>query len=116
MEGVFARGDRRLCRVIRKVYEKGGFYDAWGEYYDNDKWMETLEECGLSAEFYTHRQRPLDEILPWDFIDCGVSKAFLQREWEKAGQEENSENCKEKCQGCGAARFGAGICHESRQQ
>ncbi len=116
MEGVFARGDRRLCRVIRKVYEKGGFYDAWGEYYDNDKWMETLEECGLSAEFYTHRQRPLDEILPWDFIDCGISKAFLQREWEKAGREENSENCKEKCQGCGAARFGAGICHESRQQ
>ena len=116
MEGVFARGERRLCRVIRKVYEKGGFYDAWGEYYDNDKWMETLEECGLSAEFYTHRQRPLDEILPWDFIDCGVSKAFLQREWEKAGREENSENCKEKCQGCGAARFGAGICHESRQQ
>lgn len=112
LEGVLARGDRRLCEVIRRVYEKGCFYDAWSEYYDNEKWMETLKECGLSAEFYTHRERSTDEILPWDFIDCGVTKEFLKREWEKAKKEEISENCKLKCQGCGAARFGGGICFE----
>lgn len=114
MEGVLARGDRRLCDVIRRVYEKGGFYDAWGEYYDNDRWLEAMEEYGLAVHFYTHRERPLDEILPWDFIDCGVTKEFLKREWEKAKREETSENCKQKCQGCGAARFGGGICFEPR--
>lgn len=114
MEGVLARGDRRLGRVIRKVYEKGGFYDAWGEYYDNARWLETIEECGLSVHFYAHRKRSFDEILPWDFIDCGVTKEFLKREWEKALREEISENCKLKCQGCGAARFGGGICTEPR--
>ncbi|MCM1542670.1 MAG: TIGR03960 family B12-binding radical SAM protein [Blautia sp.] len=115
MEGVLARGDRRLCEVIRKVYEKGSFYDAWGEYYDNGRWLETMEECGLSVDFYTHRERPLDEILPWDFIDCGVTKEFLAREWERAKREETSENCRLKCQGCGAARFGGGICFEPRE-
>ncbi len=114
MEGVLARGDRRLCEVIRRVYEKGGFYDAWGEYYDNDRWLTALEECGLSAAFYAHRERPLDEIFPWDFIDCGVTKDFLKREWEKAKREEVSENCKQKCQSCGAAKFGCGICFEPR--
>ena len=112
MEGVLARGDRRLCQVIRKVYEKGSFYDAWGEYYHNDRWLETIEECGLSVDFYTHRQRALDEILPWDFIDCGVTKEFLKREWEKAQREEISANCSQKCQGCGAARYGCGICFD----
>jgi len=114
MEGVLARGDRRLCEVIRKVYEKGSFYDAWSEYYNNERWLETLAECGLSAAFYTHRERPVDEILPWDFIDCGVTREFLIREWEKAKREETSENCKQKCQGCGAARFGGGICFEPK--
>lgn len=114
LEGVLARGDRRLCEVLLKVYQKGCFYDAWSEYFDNDKWLETISECGLSVDFYTHRERPLDEILPWDFIDCGVTKEFLKREWEKAKQEEISENCKLKCQGCGASRFGGGICFEPR--
>ena len=110
LEGILARGDRRLAKVIQRVYEKGSIYDAWGEYYDNGRWMETMEEFGLSPEFYTHRERPLDELLPWDFIDCGVSKEFLKREWEKAKREEVSENCKLKCQACGAAGFGCGIC------
>lgn len=114
LEGVLARGDRRLCEVLRRVYAKGCFYDAWSEYHDNAKWLETIEECGLSVEFYTHRERSTDEILPWDFIDCGVTKEFLKREWEKAKREEISENCKLKCQGCGAARFGGGICFEPR--
>ena len=114
LEGVLARGDRRLGEVIRKVYEKGSIYDAWSEYYDNARWLETIEECGLSVEFYTHRERPVEEILPWDFIDCGVTKEFFIREWEKAKREEISENCKLKCQGCGASVFGGGICFEPR--
>ena len=114
LEGVLARGDRRLCEVIRRVYAKGSFYDAWSEFYDNDRWLNTIEECGLSVDFYTHRERSLDEILPWDFIDCGVTKEFLKREWERAQREEVSANCKLKCQGCGAAKFGGGICFESK--
>lgn len=114
MEGVLARGDRRLGQVILKVYQKGGYFDAWSEYYDHQKWLETIRECGLSAGFYTSRKRELDEIFPWDFIDCGVTKEFLKREWLKAQTEQTSENCKLKCQGCGAARFGGGICTEPR--
>lgn len=114
LEGVLARGDRRLGEVIRRVYEKGSFYDAWSEYYNNERWLETIEECGLSVEFYTHRERSVDEILPWDFIDCGVTKDFLKREWERAKRGEISENCKQKCQGCGIAKFGCGICIEPR--
>ena len=114
LEGVLARGDRRLNEVILKVYQKGYFYDAWGEYYKNDVWLETFAECGLDVEFYT-REKDVEEILPWDFIDCGVTKEFLKREWQKAQNEEISENCKLKCQGCGAARFGGGICIEPRK-
>ncbi|MCM1113258.1 MAG: TIGR03960 family B12-binding radical SAM protein [Muribaculum sp.] len=114
MEGVLARGDRRLSQVIRGVYEKGGYFDAWSEYYHHDRWVQTIEECGLDVAFYTSRKREADEIFPWDFIDCGVTKEFLRREWEKAQNGEISENCKQKCQGCGAARFGGGICTEKR--
>ena len=114
LEGVLARGDRKLSQVILQVYQNGGIYDAWSEYFDNEKWMKAFEDSGLSIEFYTHRERSLDEILPWDFIDCGVTKEFLKREWLKAQGEEISENCKQKCQGCGAARFGGGICFEER--
>ncbi|MBE5883390.1 MAG: TIGR03960 family B12-binding radical SAM protein [Lachnospiraceae bacterium] len=114
LEGVLARGDRRLSQVLLKVYEKGCFYDAWSEYFDNEKWMEAFEECGLSVAFYANRERSVEEILPWDFIDCGVTKEFLIREWQKAQREEISENCKLKCQGCGANRFGGGICTEPR--
>ena len=114
MEGVLARGDRRLGEVILKVYQKGCFYDAWSEYYHHDVWLQTIEECGLTPEFYSSRERSLDEILPWDFIDAGITKEFLKREWQKAQNEMISENCKLKCQGCGAARFGGGICFEER--
>ena len=115
-EGVLARGDRRLADVIRRVYEKGCFYDAWSEYFKNDVWLESLEECGLNVDFYTTRERGAEEIFPWDFIDAGITKEFLYREWLKAQQEIISENCKHKCQGCGAARFGGGICFEERTE
>jgi len=115
LEGVFARGDRKLSQVLLKVYEAGCFYDSWSEYFHNDVWMQAFEDCGLSIDFYSHRERELDEILPWDFIDCGVTREFLAREWQKAKQGIVSENCKQKCQGCGAARFGGGICFESRE-
>ena len=112
LEGVLARGDRRLCEVILKVYKKGAIYDAWSEYYDNQKWLDTFAECGLSVDFYTTRERSLDELFPWDFIDCGVTKEFLKREWLKAQKEEVSPNCRKACQGCGVAKFGGGICFE----
>lgn len=114
LEGVLARGDRRLSQVLLYVYNKGCFYDAWSEYFHNDVWMEAFAACGLDSDFYSHRERPLDEILPWDFLDCGVSRSFLEREWQKAKNETISPNCKQACQGCGAARFGCGICVESR--
>ena len=114
LEGVLARGDRRLCAVIQKVYESGCFYDAWSEFFKNDVWLSAMEECGLTTYFYASRERSIDEILPWDFIDAGITKEFLKREWAKAQGETVSENCKVKCQGCGAARFGCGICFEEK--
>ena len=116
IEGVLARGDRRLSEVILKVYQKGGIYDAWSEYFDNQKWLNSMEECGLDIDFYTTRERDLDEIFPWDFIDCGVTKEFLKREWLKAMEEKTSPNCYKSCQGCGANRFGGGVCFEERSE
>ena len=115
LEGVFARGDRKLSKVILNAYNQGCIYDSWDECFDNDKWMKAFEEENISIDFYTTRERDLDEIFPWDFLDCGVTKDFLKREWIKAGNEEVSLNCKLKCQGCGANRFGGGICFEERQ-
>ena len=113
LEGVLARGDRKIAQVLLKVYEKGAIFDAWSEYFDNEKWMQAFEECGIDPDFYTARERSLEEIFPWDFIDCGVSKEFLKREWQKAQREEVTNNCRKACQGCGAARFGGGICYEN---
>lgn len=110
MEGILARGDRRLCEPILKAYQKGCIFDAWGEYYKHDVWMETFAECGIDTSFYTTRERGLDEIFPWDFIDCGVSKDFLKKEWQRALDEQITPNCKQQCSACGAARFQSGIC------
>lgn len=114
LEGVLARGDRRLSKVLLYVYQKGGFYDAWSEYFHNDLWMEAFDSCGLSVDFYTHRERPVEELLPWDFIDCGVSRSFFEKEWERAKAESITPNCKQACSACGAAKFGCGICFEPR--
>lgn len=112
LEGVFARGDRRVGQVLLRAYEKGCIFDAWSEFFDNGKWMEAFQQCGVSIDFYNLRERSLDEVLPWDFIDCGVSKAFLQREWRNALEETVTPNCKMQCSGCGAAQFQGGVCLE----
>ena len=114
LEGVFARGDRKVAPVIMKAYEKGCLFDSWSEYFHNDLWMEAFDECNVSIDFYTTRERSLDEIFPWDFLDCGVTKDFLKREWLKAMDETVSPNCRAQCQGCGANRFQCGVCTEER--
>lgn len=110
LEGILARGDRRLGEAILAAYEKGCIFDAWSDYFDNEKWMDAFVKTGVDPDFYTLRERPTDEILPWDFIDAGVTKEFLKREYENALEEKVTQNCKEKCSGCGAGRFGGGVC------
>lgn len=114
MEGVFARGDRKLCKVIETAYNKGCMYDAWSETYHDDWWMEAFDECGIDIDFYTTRVRKDDEIFPWDHIDCGVNKSFLLNEWHRAQDGVTTPNCSQKCNGCGAASFNTGICMEKR--
>ncbi|MBR4669833.1 MAG: TIGR03960 family B12-binding radical SAM protein [Butyrivibrio sp.] len=114
MEGVLARGDRRLNEVILKAYKKGCIFDAWGEYFHFDIWMETFKECGIDPFFYTTRERADDEIFPWDIINCGVTKAFLLREWKTALSGKKSSNCRQQCLGCGAASYGVGVCFKER--
>ena len=115
MEGILARGDRKLCRVILDAYKKGCIYDAWGEYFRFDTWMETFKEDGVDPFFYTTRQRYEDEIFPWDILDCGVNKKFLYREWQNAIAETVSPNCRQKCMGCGAGHYGVGVCMEEKK-
>ena len=115
LEGVFARGDRRLNDVILQAYEDGCFYDAWTEYFKYDVWQKAFEDHGLTMDFYNDRERSEDELFPWDFIDCGVTKQFLLREYHRAKEAVVTPNCRQKCAGCGAARFGGGVCTEKRE-
>ncbi len=112
IEGVLARGDRRLSKVVRRAYESGCIFDAWSEHFRYEKWVKAFEECGLEMEFYTARERGEDELFPWDFIDIGVTKDFLFDEYKKSKAQETTQNCRVKCAGCGAARFKCGICVE----
>ena len=114
LEGFLARGDRRASQVILKAYEKGAIYDAWSESFDYNIWKEAFAETGVNIDFYTLRERSTDEILPWDFIDAGVKKKFLIREWEQAHKEIVTPNCRQKCSGCGAAGYKGGVCVESK--
>lgn len=114
LEGVFARGDRRVGKVILEAYKLGCIYDSWGEHFKYDLWMQAFENTGVDIGFYNLRERDLDEILPWDFIDIGVTKDFLKREWKNALEEKVTPNCRAKCAGCGAASFGGGVCFESK--
>ena len=114
LEGVFARGDRKLSAVIYDAYKNGCLFDSWTEFFDKQKWTAAFEKNGIDMSFYTTRERDVEEILPWDFIDIGVTKQFLISEWEKAKQGVVTPNCREKCSGCGAAKFGGGVCFESK--
>ena len=113
LEGVFARGDRRIADVIENAYKKGEIYDAWTENCHYDVWEEAFRECGIDMDFYNLRERREDEVFPWDFIDTGVTKAFLKREWEKAKEAKTTYNCRQQCSGCGAKKFGGGVCFEN---
>lgn len=112
LEGFLARGDRRCADVILKAYEKGALYDAWSESFRYYIWKEAFAETEIDLDFYTLRERSTDEILPWDFIDAGVTKQFLIREWEQAKNETVTPNCRQQCSGCGAKRYGGGVCYE----
>ena len=111
LEGVIARGDRRLGKAIWNAWKMGCKFDSWEEFFDFDKWKQAIADAGLTMEFYASRERSADEIMPWDHIDVGVSKAFLRREYERASRAEVTPNCREKCAGCGANRLAeGGVC------
>ena len=114
LEGILARGDRRVGQAILHVYEHGGIFDSWSEFFDYKKWLNAFEECGIDMNFYAYRERELDEILPWDFIDVGVTKEFLKREWNNAMGESVTPNCRMRCSGCGVKKFGGGVCYENK--
>lgn len=114
LEGVFARGDRRLCDVMERAWRKGCRFDSWDECFSFEKWMEAFEECGVDPYFYTSRKRSYDEILPWDHMDYGISNKFFQKEAEKAYQSVTTPHCREKCNACGANKLNGGKCDALR--
>ena len=114
LEGVFARGDRKIASVIEKAYRMGCIYDSWSEQFDNDKWMRAFDNTGIEIGFYNLRERGEDEVFPWDFIDIGVTKKFLRREWDRAMKGEVTPNCRMQCSGCGVAKWKGGVCIESK--
>ena len=114
LEGVLARGDRKVAKAIAKAYELGALFDAWSDFFHPEIWDKAFRETGVDPEFYNLRERSTEELLLRDFIDIGVSRRFLEQEWEKAQRAEITPNCREKCSGCGAARFGCGVCTEKR--
>ena len=114
LEGVMARGDRRVGRVIEEAYRLGCLFDSWTESFRSDLWMQAFENTGVDTAFYNLRERKEDELFPWDFIDIGVSRDFLYREWQRALAEEVTPNCRMQCSGCGAAKFGGGVCYEGK--
>ena len=114
LEGILARGDRKVGKLIEEAYRLGAIYDSWSDQFDNDKWMQAFENTGIDIGFYNLRERYEDEVFPWDFIDIGVTKKFLRREWERAMKGEVTPNCRMQCSGCGAARWGGGVCVEGK--
>jgi radical SAM family uncharacterized protein len=116
LEGLLARGGRRLSNLLLSVYQKGAVFDAWTEWFDPKKWEDAIKETGTDVEFECMREREEGEILPWDFLDIGVTKGFLRREWKKAMEGQTTPNCREQCSGCGAAAFGTGVCVEAKDQ
>ena len=114
LEGVLARGDRRVGQVLLNAYNNGSIFDAWDEHFKLDNWNRAFKQAGVDPDFYTIRAREYDEVFPWDFIDAGVTKEFLWKEWEKAQKEEVTLNCRMNCSACGAGSFKGGVCIESK--
>ncbi len=112
LEGILARGDRRIAPAIVRAYENGALFDAWSETFHPEYWREAFASCGIDTDFYTVRERGEEELFPWDFIDIGVTKNFLLREWKRAKEEQVTPNCRAACSGCGAKCFGGGVCYE----
>ncbi len=114
LEGFLARGDRKVGEVIYKAYKKGCMFDSWSEFFYYDRWLEAMEECGIEPSFYTDRSRDYDEILPWDFIDAGVTKEFLWREYVQSQKGAVTPNCRMQCSGCGCRVYEGGVCFEGK--
>ena len=112
LEGIIARGDRRQGKAIYLAWQRGCKFDGWDQLFDFDKWMQAFADCGLDPAFYASRQRPMDEVFPWDHIGCGTRKAHLMQEWEKSREAAPTLDCMQKCAGCGAnALLEGGKCH-----
>lgn len=110
LEGVFARGDRRTGRVLFDAYRAGCMFDSWSEHFHYDRWMKAFADNGIDPLFYTAREREKEELFPWDFIDAGIAKSFLWKEYENARAEKVTPNCRQQCNGCGAAKYQTGVC------
>ena len=115
LEAVFARGDRKLCKVMELACERGFHFDGWNDCFSLEKWLELFEECGIDPSFYANRKRSFDEILPWDHINYGVTKDFLIKECKKAYESDTTPHCRLKCSNCGASKYGEGVCFEKRK-
>ena len=114
IEGVFARGDRKVARAIELAYRDGAIFDAWTEQFSYERWMECFEKAGVDYGSYIFRERGEDELFPWDYVDCGVNKSWLLKEWHQARAEVTTSNCRDKCSGCGCATYQCGICVKKR--
>ena len=114
LEGVFARGDRRLGAVIEKAFELGCKFDGWDECFSLEKWLEAFKLCGVDPAFYANRKREFDEVLPWDHLDYGITKKFLVEQNNLAHNAITTHNCLEKCANCGENCFKGGVCFEKR--
>ncbi len=114
LEGIFARGDRRLAKVLEKAYNLGCIFDSWSEFFDNDKWLQAFQEADVDMDFYVFRERDYEELLPWDFINAGVSKKFMWKEYERSKEAVVTPNCRVSCAGCGAFVYDGGVCKEKR--
>ena len=114
LEGVFARGDRRLCDVIESAWKRGCKFDSWDEFFDFEKWQAAFDEFSLEPSFYANRTRSFDEILPWDMFDFGIRRKFLEEENLKAHRSETTPHCRIKCSACGAAKLNGGKCDALR--
>jgi hypothetical protein len=95
-----------VAAAVLSAVESGAVFDAWDEYFNYDRWIEAFENCGVDPDFYTTRGYGLDEVLPWDIIDCGVTKEYLKRERSKAYEAKTTPSCAEHCNGCGANKLG----------